>query len=315
MITVARYALWFFLIALLGVFFFALSAPGGGVFATILEITGTNAKQETLKFISLGMGGVLAAIAAIELNLRATAAMKNAEAMTKNAEAMAENNALTEKGHTQERFKVAVQNLASVQTAARIASFYQFYYLAKDNSDKDFQKSIFDILCSHLRQMTRGDEYREYAEQNKPTEECQSLLDVLFKNPQHLFAEMQANLRDVYIVGANLSDARGNVDFDGADARNVNFWGAKLPNASFRDANLQEACFTEADLSRSMFWNTDIKDVHFAGANLRGAYLLSVKNANLENFPNIETDEETQLPPGLGRAGTTRLVKAFPPSQ
>ena len=298
-IATARYALWFFLIVLLGVFFSALSAPGGGVFAQILEITGPNAKQETLKFISLGMGGVLAAIAAVELNLRAVAAMKNAEAMTKNSEAMAKNHALALKGHIQERFTSAVKNLASTQPSARIASFYQFYYLAKESSDEDFKKNVLDMLCAHLRQMTDADDYRQNRERSKPTVECQSLLDVLFKNPQDLFLAMRANLQGVYIVGADMRNAKGWIDFGNADAREVYFEESELPNVTFSGADLQDACFHQAKLPGAFFGpaangvGTNIQNTDFSRADLQESAFLSVKNGDTADFDGVQWVEKS----------------------
>ena len=295
MIATTRYVLWFFLIVLLGVFFFALSAPGGGVFAQILEITAPNAKQETLKFISLGMGGVLAAIAAVELNLRAVAAMKNAEAVAKSSEAMAENNTLTVKGHIQERFKSAVESLASIQPSTRIASFYQFYYLAKESLDEDFKKNVLDILCAHLRQMTSADDYRLNGERSQPTAECQSLLDVLFKNPQDLFLTMRANLRGVYIVGADMRKAKGWVDFGDADARGVYFEESEWPEATFSGADLQDACFHEAKLPGAFFGpgtngvGTNINNTDFSRADLRDSAFLSIKNGDTADFDGALT--------------------------
>ena len=269
--AVARCVLWFFLIVLFGVFVCALSAPSGGVFAKILEITGMTAKQETLKFISLGMGGVLAAIAAVELNLRATAAMKNAEAMTKN-------NVLTEKGHIEERFKTAVQHLGSRRMSARIASFYQLYYLAKDNPDPDFVKNIHEILCAHLRQTTRD---KEYIKNNSkyPSEECQSLLDILFKNPQNLFMGMKADLRDVHLVGANFHEAQlQEGSFKSANLQHAFFWRANVERAFFTDALLQNANFTVAHARHASFQGSDVENADFTYTDLHIADMVYAKN-------------------------------------
>ena len=163
-------AFWVMLGALAFFFVWALLTDKSGAVARLLEI---NNKAEVLRLIGWGMSGVLAAIVAVGLNRRAAA--------------MDKQNDLTEKGHIDERFKVAVQGLAGEQPSVRIAAFYQFYYLAKDNPDMGFRSSIFDILCAHLRQITSAADYRENAESKKPTEECQSLLDVLFKKSRNVF--------------------------------------------------------------------------------------------------------------------------------
>ena len=267
---------------LLVIFALALYAPGGGMVAQILEI---DSKQATLEFIGWCLGGMLTAIGAVEFsrNRRAAMAMKNAETMTKNAEAMAKNNVLTEKGHIEERFKTAVQHLDSGSPSARIASFYQLYQLAKDNPAPDSVKNIHEILCAHLRQTTRDGKYQKHYA-TCPSEECQSLLDVLFRNSENLFMEMKANLRGVYIVGADMQSAKGLVDFANAEARYVNFHCADLPKASFYDANLQGSSFESAELTDASFFGADLTDVDFKRANLAGASAIAARNCPPNTF-------------------------------
>ena len=254
-------------------FVVALFSSGGGIFALLLEI---ESKQETLEFIGLGMGSVLATIGAVVLHQRAEAAMKNAEAMTKNAETAAKNNTLTEEGNIQERFKAAVQSLGHAEPSVRIAAFYQFYHLAEGHSDKNLRRSIMDILCAHLRQITRDDDGSNREQQNEPTEECQSLLDVLFKNPQRLFADLPANLRGIYIGRANMRLAEGQINFELADVRRVDFGKAKLSGSSFLFASIGEANFNDADLS--------------------GASFMFATGGDTAYFHDIKTNERTILP-------------------
>ena len=260
------------------VMFFTAS---GGIFAWLL---GTDGKNETITYIGLGLGGVLAAMGALALNRR--------------AEEMAKHNELIAKGHVDERLKAAVQNLGNAESSVRIIAFYQFYYLTKGNKDTDFVKNIFDILCSHLRQITSKEEYRNDEGREKPTEECQSLLDVLFKNPQNVFATVGANLRGVYLVGADFHGANAQgINFREAKLQGAKFSSAKLQGASFNNAKLQKAVFSsaklhgaifnsaklqevsfdEADLRRASFYRAIMEDATFMEADLRGARLWKVK--------------------------------------
>ena len=261
-------ALWTVLGMLAFFFVWALLADKGGAVARLLEIDN---KAEMLRLIGWGMGGVLAAIGVIALNRRATA---------------------MEKGLIDEQFKAAVQGLAGEQPSVRIAAFYQFYYLAKDNPDMDFRSSIFDILCAHLRQMTSESDYQSSAGQEKPTEECQSLLDVLFRKSRNIFAGMKADMKNAYLVRANLSntelqqaDFRGanvsGANFEKANVLAANFWGVNLSGANFRDANalaanfwntnLSAANFVNANLSAAGFLGADVSEVNFGDANLSAA--------------------------------------------
>ena len=268
-------------------------------------------KTETLKFIGLGIGGVLAVIGALAVNRRADAQIKSAKAQVRN-------NELVEKGHIDERFKVAIQNLASEQPSARIASFYQFYYLAKNSEDIDFVRNISDILCAHLRYITNEDFYYEKTK-NEPTEECQSLLDILFKPEtleinKNIFTEIknrQINLQRTYLVNASLlrvniegafcgfSNWKG-VNFNSANLQKVKFPKTNLSHAEFYDTQLKYADFDCANLENAIFSHVDLKGTVFSQANLRNTQFFNSINANMGNFVNIEIDNETTiLPPNI----------------
>ena len=237
-------------------FVWALLADKSGAVARILEI---NNKAEVLRLIGWGMSGVLAAIVAVGLNRRAAA--------------MDKQNDLTEKGHIDERFKVAVQGLAGEQPSVRIAAFYQFYYLAKDNPDMGFRSSIFDILCAHLRQITSDADYRENAGSKKPTEECQSLLDVLFKKSRNVFSGMAADMKNAYLVGANLSNTElQRANFRDANVSDANFGNANVSDANFRNANVSAAFFGEANVSKANFWDANVSEANFGSANVSAVF-------------------------------------------
>ena len=116
------------------------------IIATEKVVAINTVKSETLKFIGLGISGMVVAIGAIAVNRRADAEVAN--------------NRLTEKGHINDRFQHATGNLGSNETHVRIASFYQFYYLASKDmgtpeKTKEFRQSIFEILCSYLRAISK----------------------------------------------------------------------------------------------------------------------------------------------------------------
>ena len=273
-------ALWWFLGVLALSLSLALLMPMGGVVQWLLE---TKDKPDTLQLIGWGMGGVLAAIVALALNRRAAA---------------------MEKGLIDERFKAAVQSLAGEQPSVRIAAFYQFYYLAKDNPDRDFRSSIFDILCAHLRQITSEFDYRNGVGKKKPTEECQSLLDVLFKKSLNVFVDMKADMKNAYLVGANLSNTElhradfrdanlskanfldanvSEANFQNADVSRARFWIADVSRARFWDANASEANFWEANVSEVNFWDANLSKADFGGANLSKANFHNT-NVSAANF-------------------------------
>ena len=216
----------------------------------IFEYLGTKNKKETIQLIGWIMGGVLAAIGAIAINER--------------AKAQIENNKLIEKGHIDERFKTVVEHFGN--PATRQASYYGFYQLAKNH--KHLRESIFNILCSHLREETGTDEYKEKAKE-RPTENIQSLLDVLFRF-EHVFDGFKADLPGIYLSGANLENAcMKNANFEKANLATVNFFNADLENAYFSETNLQSADFQKAGLQETYFWKANLQNANLQGNNLQ----------------------------------------------
>ncbi len=277
--------LWVFIVACFACLLWVLSSDG--IPQELKQAIGSEVKPDIIRLIGWGMGGLLAAVVALALNRR--------------ADEMANQNKLTEKGHVNERFKSAVESLASAEPSARIASFYQFYYLAKSaqkSHDDDFRRSVFDILCAHLRHTTSTEKYRAEEGKDKPTEEVQSLLDVLVKpHDKTVFAGIKIQLRGAYLAnvdlflvnlqGATLSDA----NLQSAYLRLANLRGAELWNTDLQDADLCFAKLQEADLS-----GANLQSADFTMANLEQADLSDTKNANDAKFNLIKWDEETVFP-------------------
>ena len=248
----------------------------GGWLGTVGEAAEN--KTKTLQFIGFGMGGVLAAIGAIAINRR--------------ADAQAENNKLIEKGHINERFKSATENLGHSSANVRTASYYQFYYLAKER-EEDFRHSVFEILCSCFRSMPRNISHlTEKDGKERPTAECQTLLNILLHpHYQDAFQEFEPDLQRVCLIntqlwnanllGANLSGADlSNALLRSADLFCANLSGANLSNADLSETNLSETNLSNADLS-----NADLADANLSKADLKSTNLSSanLSNANLSD--------------------------------
>ena len=234
------------------------------VYAIVSDLLGTGGKAaenktKTLQFVGFGMGGVLAAIGAIAINRR--------------ADAQAENNKLIEKGHINERFKSATENLGHSSANVRTASYYQFYYLAKEGKE-DFRHSIFEILCSCLRSMPLDKSHLTKAD-GKPTAEFQTLINILLHSNYHsVFDGFEPDLQKVFLLntylenanllGANLSDA----DLSYARLYQANLFCANLSNANLSDTDL-----SDANLSGAQLLKTDISGAQLLKTDLSGAQL------------------------------------------
>ena len=221
-------------------------------------------KYEVLKFLGIGMGGILVALQALASHRRAKAMEDTAKAQVKATEEQARVNENTEQGLRQERLKNAIEHLGNEKDSVRLGGAYELFHLVEDN--EDLRKTAFDILCAHIRQMTGTNEYRK-AHKSKPSEEVQSLLTLLFVQNHEVFKGLQINLQGCWLNGA---------DLQGAHLQDANLIEAHLQGAFFRRALLQRAFLLGAQmqgvkLGRAQMQGTNLLGTYLQGANLRGA--------------------------------------------
>ena len=256
---------------------------------------GTCCKKETIEYIAFGIGGALTAI--------------GVSAIQRLALTQIQQNQLTEKGHIDDRFKSAIDHLASDHISARISAFYQFYHLAKDQQNDNFRKSIFEILCSCLRSMPRNKSHLSKENGSFPTEECQTLLNILFKSDdKSVFAEFNADIQRSYLVYTDLTYANlSNATLKSANLSGANFLGANLSKALFLHANISDANLVKTNLSNAMLVLANLSGANLLDANLLGANLL---DANLSGADLSGADfQRTQLK-GVNLFTTYRIEKA-----
>ena len=232
-------------------------------------------KYEALKFLGIGMGGLLIALQALMSYKRAKAMEKTAEAQADAAKAQADAVSKTEQGQRQDRLKNAIEHLGHDKDSVRLGGAYELFHLAKDT--EDLRQTVLDILCAYIRQMTGESEYQE-AHKSRPSEEIQSLLTLLFVQKHGVFKDCHINLQGSWLNGADLRDAR----LWKAVLTRVHLQGAKLDRAHLQRANLVEAHLEEAFLSESWLHEADLFCVRMKGAylkkaQLQGAYLMGTR--------------------------------------
>ena len=262
---------------------------------------GLSGKNRILTFLGLGIGGILVvmqvviaredvaalreavAVQAKAANVQAKAAKaqaKAAKAQAKAAEEQARANHNTEQGHRQERLKNAVEHLGHVSDSVRLGGAYELIHLAIDT--KNLRWTIWEMLCDHIRLTTSKKEYREKYK-SKPSEEMQSLLNLLFVRHYAIFKGMHIKLRESWLNGAEIIGAR----LHNADLREVRLQGARLAHAQFQGAYLYGAQLQGADL-----WKAHLQGAHLHGAHLQGAtlYFAQLQGADLRNVQLQEAD-------------------------
>ena len=247
-------------------------------------------KYEVLKFLGIGMGGILVALQALmsykrakamEDTAQAQADAANAQADAAQAQARANEN--TEQGLRQERLKNAIEHLGHDKDSVRLGGAYELFHLAEDT--EELRQTVLDILCTHVRQTTGEKEYQEKQE-SKPSEEVQSLLTLLFVQEHEVFRGLQINLQGSWLNGANLREARlQRAILTGAYLRKTKLDRAHLQRANLVEAHLEKASLSEAYLQEADLFEVRMQEAYLKQARLQGACLMagSLQAANLDN--------------------------------
>ncbi len=270
------------LVVLLAAFVFVMfSECAEGLIGGFL---GLPEKNEILKFLGIGMGGVLLAIQAVMSYMRAKAMEGAAKAQAGATKQQAKANENTEKGLRQERLKNAIEHLGHGSDSVRLGGAYELFHLAQDT--QELRQTVLDILCAHIRRTTGEAEYIK-KHKSKPSEEIQSLLTLLFVQEHEVFKDLHINLRGSWLNGVVLRDAR----LEKADLSSVHLQRADLWNAHLEGAELARACLQEVHLAKARLqgarlwaarlqgadlWDTRLQGAHLMEAHLQGAYLRGV---------------------------------------
>ena len=218
---------------------------------------GLTEKEETLKFLGIGLGGVLLALQALMSYRRA----KALEDTVRN----------TEQGQRQERLKNAIEHLGHDKDSVRLGGAYELFHLAEDI--EEWRQTILDILCAHIRQTTGEAEYRKKYS-SKPSEEVQSLLTLLFVREHAVFQGLHINLQGSWLNGADLPGVRleGAVLYD-VCLQDAHLESARLQGARLRDAVLEGAHLDGVHLEGAYLGRANLQRAHLHGADMKGAHL------------------------------------------
>ena len=146
-------------VVLLGTFLLVMASDS--VEGYVSPLFGLCAKNETLQFLGIGLGGVLLALQALmsyrrakALEDTANAQAEAAKAQAKATEEQAKANQNTEQGQRQERLKNAIEHLGHPSESVRIAGTHELRLLARDSKEPLFRRTVLDILIAHVRRTT-----------------------------------------------------------------------------------------------------------------------------------------------------------------
>ncbi len=285
----------------LGAFVCFLFVPGAAY--SMSSVLGMHQKADTLKFLGIGAAGVLVALNALMAYKRSRAmdavAKAQADAAVEQARATAEQARASrdaEHGLRHQRLHYGVEHLGHESVAVRLGGAYELFHLAQET--ESLRQPVLDILCSHIRRATEQDTYRRRYRSN-PSEEVQSLLNLLFTSPRGICQGLRIDLQGSwlngatlcagYLCGANLAESRlQGADLVGAQLQGADLswahlqvaglsWarlqGADLVGARLDAASLSRANLQGADLARSMLRGATLGRTHLQGAFIVGAHL------------------------------------------
>ena len=292
--------------------------------------SGGEGKYKALKFLGIGMGGLLVALQALMSYRRATAMEDAANAQADATENQTQANQTAEQGQRQERLKNAIGHLGNASDSVRLGGAYELFHLAEDAEDLGQRQTVLDILCAHTRWTTSTDTYRKNY-WSHPSEEIQSLLTLLFVQDHTVFTALRINLEGSCLNGANLMEARlekavltgtclQEAQLLGADLRGAQLWRTDLRGAVLLEAGLQEARLedvhlqgvssqTQSDVSFAGLIRAGIgQETDLSGMISKGGLSQEDVNSLIEDLPDTMADNlRKKLKPHIGEPESTEL--------
>ena len=167
----------------------------------------------------------------------------------------------------------------------RLGGAYELFHLAEDT--EDLRQTVLDILCAHIRRTTGESEYRG-THKSKPSEEVQSLLTLLFVQEHEVFKSCHINLRESWLKGADLREARlekailvkahmQGAWLDDAQLQEARLDGVQLQGAWLTMAHMQGAWLGRAQLQGTMLDWAQLQGARLSEAHMQGAWLIGTQ--------------------------------------
>ena len=247
---------------------------------------------EVSKFIGLCISGWLLLWQAILAGIRTEQGNKNVEFANENVKIANKNVEIQLNNAIEERFNNAITLIGNDNAATRLGAIYALDHIAKDtyNKEKSYTKTIFQILCSYIRETTNNDNYKNKNDnyknkfEHKPSVEIQTIIDLLFRSHLNNFngyIELQADLSYSYLCGADFNKAHckgANFSFshcegsffESANCEGSFFWNTHCEGANFCRSHCEGADFSYSHCAGATFFNVCFKDANFVCADCSG---------------------------------------------
>lgn len=209
---------------------------------------------------------------------------------------------LTRREQVATTYSDTVDSLGDDSIDVRISSIYALQRIMRDSPSE--QPAIVKILGAYVRQHAKmpaqktADRLRKDPK-TRPTEDVAAALEVLGSRTQVVDGESYINLRETFLVGADLSS----LDFTNADMRDADlsradlregvfdtvwFDKARMEGAMLSSATFLNAQFTETDLTGAWLDGAQFMGAQLTGADLTGAQAMPADNGAITQFDGAE---------------------------
>ncbi|MEV5487362.1 pentapeptide repeat-containing protein [Streptomyces bobili] len=191
-----------------------------------------------------------------------------------------QNLGLTERDQVASTYSETVANLGAESINVRVSSIYALQRIMRDSRSE--QPAIVGILSTYVRDHAKmpaaaaAERLRKNTKTRAP-DDVQAALDVLGARPEALEGEPAIDLRDTFLVGANLFGTFTNADLRGADLTRANLTEGRFAYAWFDNARMNEATLTHGDFMDADFLQTDMSAAWLDGAVFEEADLTQAK--------------------------------------
>ncbi|MGW0942592.1 pentapeptide repeat-containing protein [Streptomyces sp. NPDC002623] len=174
---------------------------------------------------------------------------------------------LTRRDQVATTYSETVSSLGDDSVDVRISSIYALQRIMRESPSE--QPAIVKILSAYVRERAKmpvkatADRLRKDPKTHA-AEDVQAALDVLGSRTQVVDGEPFINLRDTFLVGADLYG----LDFADADLQ-----GADLSRADMRECEFQYVWFNNARMEETLLSSGNFTEAEFIGTDLSGAWL------------------------------------------
>ncbi|MCX4763537.1 pentapeptide repeat-containing protein [Streptomyces sp. NBC_01275] len=194
-----------------------------------------------------------------------------------------------------------VGGLGDDSVDVRISSLYALKRIMRETPSE--QPAIVKILSAYVREHAKTPkaataERLRKNPKTRPAEDVQAALDVLGSRTQTVDGEPYINLRDTFLVGADLAT----LDFTDADLR-----GSDLSRADLREGRFDYVWFSDGRMDGALLSSGSFTDAEFIGTDLTGAWLDGAQFYSADLTGAVLAG--AQAPPG-DDGSVTNLVEA-----